>query len=419
MKKILLVLTSVIVLLTPMGGTVAYANSAAPIISEDCRGIVFENNDKVKIVNEVLDIDFNADQTANVTATYNMKNITSESLSIENMFLYPLDDDIAREIKVQRNGVDLDYEVEYFGNSMNDIDFDDDWETILSENEYNSQPFGDGSGFFEYTLNADKGFKFVPSDYYFSENDFMRIQDSDELITPINESEFKIITRQELELEAYEYTTVELDNIYEYLEDYYTAKGYDELYANALSDFVLCNVGSNEEVGDYESLYCNNLNDYYGFLVGALLYNVDFAPNEELELVVQYDYSLGSDSYRQTQIFSYYLTPAKYWQDFGEIEINVNLNEDFPRLDSSSLDFDKIDKLTYQYISDELPNEELYITAKTSVFESFKAYAPTTFLWVLLSIGVYLIPILLLAGIIIVTVIIVKRKRKKKIESKI
>lgn len=539
MKKLFFILICFVLLLS------LTACSPLPLpLSDDGRGIIFENHDKVKIANAVLDIDFNSVDFANITATYNMKNITSESLSIDALFLYPLQYGTAKEIKIMRNGVELDYNVEYFGNSMLEINYNGDWETILNQYNYSSTPFGDGGGFVEYTLyDIDEGFEFNPNDYFFAEN-FDYNQNDTKLELVYNASEGKIITRQALDLDEHEHTEVKIDNIYDYLEDYYKSKGHYDLLATTISKFVLYDIEKKEDgffyynciddvstqwglkwedvsqtFGDgsgffeytfedideelsfspddyyfsinlhrermqgydklmprYENLgiiitrqeldlydyvskvEIDNIYDYledyyksrsyndfyatelrnsilynvqtskslfsdlnyhhnnyqyhydgpynYSFIAG-ILYNVDFAPNEEVQLIMQYDHKLGSNNQNSLQIFKYFFTPDKYWMDNAEIEINLHLNKVYPKLEFSSLDFEKINKLTYRYVSNQMPNNELVIKAGYPWFKSVMSNPVWFFLIIIIAF------ILIIIKIVIIIVVVTIKKNKK------
>lgn len=358
----------------------AYANSGPPIKSDNGQGIVFEKNDKVKITNEVLDINILNRQTAKVTATYTMKNISNDSLSVNSMFLYPLDYSMPKETKVLCNEVMLDYDLEYYGDASNDKNSYDDWETILLNNKNNSKPFGDGSGFIEYNFyNMYLPFQFIAEDYYFVDNLKLNSISDDTLIAEILGKESKLITRQILNLNEseskyeceYEYKSMEVDNIYEYIKDYYKGESHLDLLAMAMSKYFFYNIGKGkEELNGEETLYLRNLkiDNNKKYMIGAITYTQDFAPEETIKVVVQYDYILGSEDNGRN--FKYYLTPAKYWQDFCGIEINLHLNEDFPRLTSSSLGFKKLDKFNYQYNSNNLPQNELYFSIKPPTIAS-------------------------------------------------
>ena len=75
MKKLLIVI--LIVFLISFANTVL-ANSAAPMEGENGSGIVFEQNDKVKINKEDLYIDIVSRGLAKVKATYEMENISHD-----------------------------------------------------------------------------------------------------------------------------------------------------------------------------------------------------------------------------------------------------------------------------------------------------------------------------------------------------
>lgn len=273
----------------------AYANSAAPTPTEDGRGIIFEKHDKVKITKEVLDIDLLL-KTAKVEATYTMKNISNEAISVYTAFICPMPYSTPQSVQILRNGVMLDYEIYYYENEENSWE---EWEAILSN-------------------GADA---LPPSD---------------------------------------------------------TPPPQDEYYRRPL--------------------------------VVAILYTVDFGANEELTLTVAYDYSVGLSSSRNSQNFRYYLTPAKYWQDFGNIEINLHLDKQYPKLAQASLDFKKIDRLNYQYKADTLPQTELTITTSYTATKNTMISA----MYILAYFWPIIVPFVLLI-IIIIVVAVCKKKKKRKI----
>lgn len=145
-------------------------------------------------------------------------------------------------------------------------------------------------------------------------------------------------------------------------------------------------------------------------IVGAILYTVAFQAEEELNLTVTYDYSVGLSSGRTSQNFRYYLTPAKYWQDFGSIEINLHLDKQYPKLAQTSLDFKKVDRLNYQYKSDTLPQTELILTASYTAAKIASQSVP----YIIMFFWPFIIPVLLLI-IIIIVVAVCKKKKKRKI----
>ena len=63
-------------------------NMAAPKIADVGSSITFEQNNKLAVLSEVLDITVSGYQ-AEIVATYKMKNTTNEGVSTQAMFLSP------------------------------------------------------------------------------------------------------------------------------------------------------------------------------------------------------------------------------------------------------------------------------------------------------------------------------------------
>ena len=86
--------------------------------------------------------------------------------------------------------------------------------------------------------------------------------------------------------------------------------------------------------------------------VDAVSFEMDFAPNEEYEVVVSYTYQLGGypelDFNAKYGRIDYYLAPAAMWKEFGGLTINLNLDEDMPVISKSNLEFKKVGPRTYQ-----------------------------------------------------------------------
>ncbi len=122
----------------------------------------------------------------------------------------------------------------------------------------------------------------------------------------------------------------------------------------------------------------------YDLAIATVNYTMHFEPNATSTVVVSYDTQLGGNiSYATTVKLKYYLTPAQYWADFGNITINLTLDELHPALDknATSLDFVKTGKYTYQYTSSSLPNTELNILARQSLIERMNISLQMSFLY--------------------------------------
>jgi hypothetical protein len=66
--------------------------------------------------------------------------------------------------------------------------------------------------------------------------------------------------------------------------------------------------------------------------VDSINFDMDFAPNEEYEVIVSYHYRLGGypdyDDNAKNGEIQYYLAPASIWKDFSGLTINLYLDED-------------------------------------------------------------------------------------------
>ena len=97
--------------------------------------------------------------------------------------------------------------------------------------------------------------------------------------------------------------------------------------------------------------------------VDTISFVMNFEPKQEQEIKVSYTYRLGGypdyDFNAKNGMINYYLTPAHMWKDFSNLTINLHLDEDMPVIKHSNLVFEKVGSHTYQYVSDELPSENL------------------------------------------------------------
>ncbi|MEG2139133.1 MAG: hypothetical protein RRY64_10805, partial [Oscillospiraceae bacterium] len=87
MKKLSLVFALVLVFAMSIP-QFAHANMAAPKEADVGSSITFEQNDKISLLSEILDITVQGSE-ADISATYTMKNTANESISTQTMFLSP------------------------------------------------------------------------------------------------------------------------------------------------------------------------------------------------------------------------------------------------------------------------------------------------------------------------------------------
>ena len=147
--------------------------------------------------------------------------------------------------------------------------------------------------------------------------------------------------------------------------------------------------------------------------VDSITFEMAFAPNEEYDVVVSYDYRLGGYPNSNSDIkegeIDYYLKPAAMWKDFSSLTINLYLDKDMPIVKSSNLEFEEIDTRTYRYTSDTLPDENLKIFIDENGWQNFWSSFRNPYFWMA---AIMIIPLILFG--ILVIILIVRRIRKKK-----
>ena len=140
---------------------------------------------------------------------------------------------------------------------------------------------------------------------------------------------------------------------------------------------------------------------------------MDFAPNEEYDVIVSYRYRLGGypdyDFNAKRGEIEYYLAPAVMWKNFSNLTINLYLDKDMPVVTSSNLKFEKVGTRTYQYVSDILPNGNLEIVIDENWWQNIFSTLRSPYFF--MSLMMYLSFILIVLAICL---FIVWRLRKKK-----
>ena len=141
---------------------------------------------------------------------------------------------------------------------------------------------------------------------------------------------------------------------------------------------------------------------------------MNFEPNDEIEVMVSYDYIMSQDTASSDNMYKllYYLTPANYWSDFTDLTINLTVDSDMPKIESSSVEFEKVGKNEYQYKADALPNDELEITVERRWYGYVWSVLTDGYLWAM--IGVFILVLALPIGLIIDFVWQIRKRRKKK-----
>lgn len=127
-KAILLILLLAVFVLLSLG------NMAAPKQSDIGSSITFEQNNKLAVLSEVLDITV-SDSQAEIVATYKMKNITDEEVSTQSMFLSPNVDN--GKTKVVVNNQEVTFSVQSHNLIYNDVT-KNDWKYVVL-NDYDPE----------------------------------------------------------------------------------------------------------------------------------------------------------------------------------------------------------------------------------------------------------------------------------------
>ena len=150
--------------------------------------------------------------------------------------------------------------------------------------------------------------------------------------------------------------------------------------------------------------------------IDAITFEMEFAPNEEVEIMVSYSYQLGGypdyNFNAKMGRIEYYLSPASMWKDFKNLTINLNLDEDMPVISYSNLEFTKIGNRQYQYISDTLPLENLEIVIDENGWQNVISTLRSPYLTMLF---IPFVPFILvvLVGIILTIWYLSKKKKNK------
>ncbi len=152
-----------------------------------------------------------------------------------------------------------------------------------------------------------------------------------------------------------------------------------------------------------------------GQSVDTITFNMEFAPQEEYDVVVSYRYRLGGypeyDYSAKRGEIEYYLAPAAMWNDFSSITIMLHLDENMPVITDSNIDFKKVDARTYQYTSDSLPQGMLRVVIDENWWQNIFSTLRNPYMLIFLPI---LAPVVI-AVLAIVIFIVVRIRRKNKV----
>lgn len=169
------------------------------------------------------------------------------------------------------------------------------------------------------------------------------------------------------------------------------------------------------ESWEYAVLSSGELASPNGETVWAISFQLDFDPEEEYTVSVEYTYALGGYPEYDFDVkdgrIEYYLLPAAGWKDFGSLTINLYLDKDMPVIASSSLPFEKVGTRTYQYVSQGLPEEDLSITIEENGFQKIFSTLRNPYLRMMVLLFA---PFVLVAAGVVLLVVLIRRKRKTK-----
>ncbi len=146
--------------------------------------------------------------------------------------------------------------------------------------------------------------------------------------------------------------------------------------------------------------------------IDAVNFQLYFEADEQFDVVVSYVYRLGGYPDYDFDVkygeIVYFLMPITMWKDFSSLTINLTLDDDLPVIDSSTLDFEQVGPNEYQYITGDLPDQNLHIILEQTAIQNFFGVLKNPYFSMI--IGIFAVPIILIALIIFV---IVKLRRRK------
>lgn len=154
----------------------------------------------------------------------------------------------------------------------------------------------------------------------------------------------------------------------EYLMDH-IRRQLDSDIGNAIDDTQLLNLYLNRIfydglVAGY-SLMDEVLSTSHADRIITLLYTVDFPADAEKTVRVGY-VTGGTMDRRETSmpkyLYTYLLSPAKHWQSFGKLELEIRTPRDAPYLIESTLPLELQGEQRYTAVLDGLPEQELQFT---------------------------------------------------------
>lgn len=129
MKKLLIIFSIIILLFNSLP---VKANMAAPLIDDIATSVSFEKSNDIDVKSEILDINI-LDTLADITVTYNMKNIRDEDINTASMFISPNIE--GENVSIKINDLEIESLKEtYYYYSYDDLAINE-WQYLILEDE--------------------------------------------------------------------------------------------------------------------------------------------------------------------------------------------------------------------------------------------------------------------------------------------
>jgi hypothetical protein len=376
--------------------------------------MAIDENSPIVVNGEELVFDFSEGEhldyrvSGDVTATYQMKNPTDKELTVQMGFpfvgsLLSKEDDI----KIRIDQEEIPYEL-YIGGDVKEQGLTNsentsesyDFEGIISsirKEPYEAEIFKENERGKLYSIDInppeDQKIKLAISFSYEADqtkilaNDFNSVErDGEKMRVGVwcnKPTTLEIyVLGEDIDFDLGAYTDGELQNEVDFSN--YSIKTQEVELRTYLFDYIskIANPEFNEaiSVDQLYNFYARELdiafkrnggfasegdllaNNYEGIFV--IVYIVDFPPNTEKEIKVNYKTTTTMDRSKTPDpiyIVDYILNPAQYWDSFQDLNIKVIPSEELPYIVSSNMDFQRKDNI-YKVKFEELPKEDLTFT---------------------------------------------------------
>ena len=152
-----------------------------------------------------------------------------------------------------------------------------------------------------------------------------------------------------------------------------------------------------------------------------LSFNLDFKASEEITVIISFQSQLGG--FPNNEEYPIYGHFSHWWvgdlQKLHPITINVNVDETLPIMETSNIEFEKIDDLTYQHKSDSLtfshfhPTFNPYLTNWEKFVINYKYHYKDLYI---LFFGIPILITIIILAIIFINIRLVKKSKLKKLQ---